>query len=76
LRLAAGHAQHIELADEIAEYDCAVAGHGHNHRTANAIINAASGNGGGFFFFRSSWAKSEKNNRICPIDSPASSGFV
>ena len=26
--LLTGHAQHIELADEIAEYDCAVAGHG------------------------------------------------
>ena len=26
--LLAGHAQHIELADEIAEDDCAVAGHG------------------------------------------------
>ena len=25
--LVAGDAQHIELADEIAEYDCAVAGH-------------------------------------------------
>jgi hypothetical protein len=46
--------QHIELADEIAEDDCAVAGH----------------------LFSPSWAKSEKNNRICPIDSPASSGFV
>ena len=31
--LGAGHAQHIELADEIAEYDCAVAGHeGPNYR--------------------------------------------
>ena len=26
--LLTGHAQQIELADEIAEYDCAIAGHG------------------------------------------------
>ena len=37
-----GDAQHIELANEITEYDCAVAGHGDNHRTASAILNAAS----------------------------------
>ena len=43
------HAQHIELADEIAEYDCAVAGHGDHHRTAGAILNAALITGGGFF---------------------------
>ena len=38
--LFASNAQHIELADEIAEYDCAVAGHGDHHRTASAILNA------------------------------------
>jgi len=31
----ASHAQHIELADEITEYDCAVARHNDNHRTAS-----------------------------------------
>jgi hypothetical protein len=34
LALSASHAQHIELADEVAEYDCAVASHCNNHRTA------------------------------------------
>ena len=31
-------AQHIELADEVTEYDCAVAGHNDNHRTASERI--------------------------------------
>ena len=30
--LLAGHAQHIELADEVSEYDRAVAGHSDDHR--------------------------------------------
>ena len=47
--LVTGHAQYIELADEIAEDDCTVAGHGDNHRTASAILNAALITGGGFF---------------------------
>ena len=33
--LLAGHAQQIELDDEIAEDDCAVAGHGDHDRTEN-----------------------------------------
>jgi hypothetical protein len=41
--------QHIELADEVAEYGGTVAGHGDNHRTASAILNAALITGGGFF---------------------------
>ncbi|MGB9272089.1 MAG: hypothetical protein WCB74_23130, partial [Pseudolabrys sp.] len=43
------HAQHIEVADEGAEYGGTVTGHGHNHRTASTIINAAPGNTGAAF---------------------------
>jgi hypothetical protein len=46
--LVASNSQHIEPADQVTEDDCASAGHGGNHRTASAIINAAPGNWGGF----------------------------
>jgi hypothetical protein len=40
--LVTSHAQHIELADKITEDDCAVAGHGGNHRIAANIENKGS----------------------------------
>jgi hypothetical protein len=47
--LVASNSQHIEPADQVTEDDCASAGHGGNHRTASAIINAAPGNWGRLF---------------------------